>query len=107
MGTVDGPIIAAEMVFSFAMPPGRQRLAAVFSAILCMAATACGGGGAPAGAAGASSASAPPRVIRLKPGDPAPDFSLPGSDGKTYTLSSFRGRQPVVLAWFAKAFSAP
>ena len=41
----------------------------------------------------------------LKPGDPAPDFSLPASDGRTYSLSDFKGRQAVVLAWFPKAFT--
>ena len=41
----------------------------------------------------------------LKVGDPAPDFSLPGSDGKTHELASYNGRQAVVLAWFAKAFT--
>ncbi len=41
----------------------------------------------------------------LKPGDPAPAFSLPGSDGKTYTLAQFKGKQIVVLAWFPKAFT--
>ena len=41
----------------------------------------------------------------LKVGDLAPDFSLPGSDGKTYTLSDYRGRQAVVLAWFPRAFT--
>ncbi len=40
----------------------------------------------------------------LKVGDQAPDFSLPGSDGKTYTLSQLKG-QTVVLAWFPKAFT--
>jgi len=40
----------------------------------------------------------------LKVGDEAPDFSLPGSDGKTYTLSQLKG-QHVVLAWFPKAFT--
>ena len=35
----------------------------------------------------------------------APDFSLPGSDGKTYKLSDYRGKQAVVLAWFPKAFT--
>jgi hypothetical protein len=44
-----------------------------------------------------------PRV-ELKPGDPAPDFSMPGSDGRTYRLKDLAGR-PVVLAWFPKAFT--
>jgi peroxiredoxin Q/BCP len=43
----------------------------------------------------------------LKVGDPAPEFSLPGSDGKTYRLSSYKGKQAVVLAWFTKAYTAP
>ncbi len=41
----------------------------------------------------------------LKVGDPAPDFSLKGSDGKTYELKDFKGKQAVVLAWFPKAFT--
>lgn len=41
----------------------------------------------------------------LKVGDMAPDFSLPASDGKTYTLSDYRGKQAVVLAWFPKAYT--
>jgi peroxiredoxin Q/BCP len=41
----------------------------------------------------------------LAPGAKAPDFTLAGSDGKTYTLSQFVGRRGVVLAWFPKAFS--
>ena len=32
-------------------------------------------------------------------GDPAPNFSLRASDGKTYTLSDYKGRW-VVLEWF-------
>jgi peroxiredoxin Q/BCP len=42
---------------------------------------------------------------RLQPGDPAPDFALPGSDGKTYRLSDLRRTGVVVLAWFPKAFT--
>jgi peroxiredoxin Q/BCP len=38
-------------------------------------------------------------------GDPAPDFSLMGSDGRIHTLSEYRGRRAVVLAWFPKAFT--
>jgi peroxiredoxin Q/BCP len=41
----------------------------------------------------------------LKVGDQAPDFTLPASDGQTYTLSKLRGKT-VVLAWFPKAFTA-
>tara|TARA_R110000851_G_scaffold333550_1_gene516149 strand:- start:181877 stop:182377 length:501 start_codon:yes stop_codon:yes gene_type:complete len=41
----------------------------------------------------------------LEPGDQAPNFSLPASDGKTYELADFRGKQAVVLAWFPKAYT--
>ena len=41
----------------------------------------------------------------LKPGDPAPSFRLKGSDGRTYDLAEFRGKQAVVIAWFPKAFT--
>ena len=40
----------------------------------------------------------------LKVGDQAPDFTLPGTDGKTYTMSQLKGHW-VVLAWFPKAFT--
>jgi len=38
-------------------------------------------------------------------GDKAPDFSLPASDGSTYSLSQFAGDKPVVIAFFPKAFT--
>lgn len=41
----------------------------------------------------------------LKVGDTAPDFSLQGTDGKTYKLSDFKGKQAVVVAWFPKAYT--
>jgi thioredoxin-dependent peroxiredoxin len=40
----------------------------------------------------------------LKVGDPAPEFKLPGTDGKTHSLSDLKGKT-VVLAWFPKAFT--
>lgn len=44
-------------------------------------------------------------AAELSVGDAAPDFELAASDGKTYRLDDFRGRQPVVIAWFPKAFT--
>ncbi len=44
------------------------------------------------------------RAGELAVGDPAPDFALPGSDGKTHRLSEHKGHF-VVLAWFPKAFT--
>ncbi len=35
-------------------------------------------------------------------GDPAPDFTLSASDGRTVALSSFRGNAPVVLIFYPK-----
>ena len=48
---------------------------------------------------------APDTAPALHVGDRAPDFSLPGSDGRQYRLSDYRGKQAVVLSWFAKAFT--
>jgi hypothetical protein len=44
------------------------------------------------------------RAADLKPGDPAPPFSLQGSDGKIHDLASLKGKV-AVLAWFPKAFT--
>lgn len=44
-------------------------------------------------------------AAELKTGDQAPDFTLAGSDGKTYKLSEFKGKKAVVVAWFPKAFT--
>lgn len=52
----------------------------------------------------ASPAAAQNPSAELKVGDPAPDFTLPGTDGKTYSLKDLRGHW-VVLGWFPKAFT--
>jgi thioredoxin-dependent peroxiredoxin len=44
-------------------------------------------------------------LLALRTGDPAPDFTLPASDGHEYRLSDFLGRKHVVIAWFPKAFT--
>ena len=41
----------------------------------------------------------------LKVGDPAPDFTLRATDGKTYKLSEFKGKKNVVLAIYVLAFT--
>ena len=46
------------------------------------------------------------RAVALKVGDQAPPFTLAGSDGRTYRLADYAGKQVVVLAWFAKAFTS-
>lgn len=46
----------------------------------------------------------PPGPVELKVGDQAPEFALPGSDGKVHKLSDYKGKT-VVLAWFPKAFT--
>lgn len=41
----------------------------------------------------------------LEVGDQAPAFSLQATDGKTYSLEQFRGKQAIVIAWYPKAFT--
>src|SRR6478736_1298678 len=45
------------------------------------------------------------QTVDLKVGDPAPNFKLQATDGKTYQLSDFKGKKAVVIAWFPKAFT--
>jgi peroxiredoxin Q/BCP len=61
-------------------------------------------------AVGAVMAQAPPAAAPAVPtvvkvGDMAPDFTMPGTDGKTHRLSDYRGKQAVVVAWFPRAFT--
>ena len=55
--------------------------------------------------AGQTAAQPPAIKTHLKVGDAAPDFTLPGTDGKTYKLSDFKGKKTVVLAIFVLAFT--
>jgi hypothetical protein len=47
---------------------------------------------------------APPKT-QLKEGDTAPDFTLNATTGGKVTLSEFRGKFNVVLAFFPAAFT--
>jgi peroxiredoxin len=47
---------------------------------------------------------APPKT-HLKPGDAAPDFSLPSTAGKDIKLSDYKGAKTVVLSFFPAAFT--
>ena len=44
-------------------------------------------------------------AAELKVGDEAPDFKMPVSDGKTYSLDDFTGKKSVVIAWYPTAFT--
>jgi len=43
---------------------------------------------------------APSELNRVKVGQPAPDFSLEGTDGKPIVLSEYRGKKSVVLVFY-------
>ena len=47
---------------------------------------------------------APPKT-HLKVGQPAPDFSLTDTAGKSVKLSDFKGKKNVVLAFYVLAFT--
>ena len=70
--------------------------------LLPLALAACG---LLASSAGAQTTTTTASAVELKVGDQAPDFTLPGTDGKTYTLSKDLKGKWVVLAWFPKAFT--
>ena len=82
--------------------PNLRTISAIAS-MMAMAATASGQGQDPQ-----TPQQPPPPPAQysadLKVGDMAPDFALPGSDGKTHKLSDYKGKT-VVLAWFPKAFT--
>lgn len=47
----------------------------------------------------------PPPPLSLKVGDTAPDFTLPDDSGNKVTLSSFKGKKNVALAFYIFAFT--
>jgi len=55
-------------------------------------------------ALGLAGSSSPASAQELKVGDQAPEFRLPGTDGRTHSLAELKGKT-VVLAWFPKAFT--
>lgn len=57
------------------------------------------------GVALAVMSSAQPANAAIGVGDAPPDVKLPGSDGKTYNLVDFKGKQAVVIAWYPRAFT--
>lgn len=67
--------------------------------LLSLAVVACGFVAGPVAAQNAPAS-------ELKVGDPAPDFTLQATDGKTYSLSKDLRGKWVVLGWFPKAFTA-
>lgn len=56
-------------------------------------------------AAGTLAAQQAPAPMNVKVGDMAPDFTLPATTTKEIKLSDFRGKKPVVLAFFPAAFT--
>jgi len=44
-------------------------------------------------------------TMALEVGDQAPDFLLEATDGQSYSVSQFKGKEAVVIAWYPKAFT--
>ena len=81
----------------------RSLLAFVFLTIFAVTAAAQVPAASPQPAAPKPPPPAP--KTHLKVGQPAPDFTLPATDGKTYKLSDFRNKKNVVLAIYVLAFT--
>jgi cytochrome oxidase Cu insertion factor (SCO1/SenC/PrrC family) len=46
-----------------------------------------------------------PPPLKLKVGDPAPEFTLRDQNGKEVSLKDFKGKKTVILAFFVFAFT--
>ncbi len=85
-----------------------RRLSALLLlvAALASAALAQQPAAAPAPSAPARPQPPPAPKTHLKVGDPAPDFTLPGTQGQQpFHLADYRGKKNVVLAFFVLAFT--
>ena len=79
-------------------PPGLRPLLLVLAAALAFvprAARAAAAGGAH------PDSGLPPDFHRLQIGDPAPDFKLPGIDGRTHTLADSRDRAALMVVFLS------
>jgi peroxiredoxin len=74
-------------------PPAHPRRALIGGLALATAVLGLVGGGTPG--------RADDHPLPLAIGSPAPDFSLPGVDGKTYTLASFKSAKVLVVIFTA------
>ena len=71
----------------------------LFVSAMCVAVAGVASAQTPAPAMAAAPA------VELKVGDKAPEFSLPGTDGKTHKLSDYKGKY-VVVGWYPAAFTS-
>ena len=83
-------------------PRASRRLAWAAAAVLAAAPVA---GAQPTPPAQAAPAAQAAQAIGPAVGDPAPPFSLEGSDGKVHRLSDHLGIRPVVIAWFPRVLA--
>lgn len=78
----------------------RNRLMTLILALACGLSTL-----APGRAQEPAQQPPPPPRTHLKVGATAPDFTLPDQNRQPVTLSSFRGKKNVVLAFYVFAFT--
>jgi len=92
-----GTPIRFQITFRSRCGEGTMRFSIALAAMLIA-------GLPPVGVGGTAEPSAATQAS-LAPGDAAPSFTLKGKNERTYPRADFRGKQAVVLAWFAKPFS--